>query len=58
MNEWNPIETAPKDGTLIKIRQGRWQPVHARWRNGRWSIVEFFGPSKPTHWMLLQETTL
>ena len=66
---WQPIETAPKDGTpvLIWMKYGS-QAVTAEWRGGRWravwdgwSVIESesdFGTEcreveVPTHWMQL-----
>lgn len=48
---WQPIETAPKDGQLIRLRQGAWLPCHARWVDDQWCYVEYHRPSRPTHWM-------
>jgi hypothetical protein len=47
---WQPIETAPRDGTTIHIRQGSFMPHHAFWRDGRWCSVEYMGCYRPTHW--------
>lgn len=57
MSEWQPIETAPKDGRMILIRQGQWLPCHARWVHGRWSVVEYNGTHYPTHWAPLPGLT-
>jgi hypothetical protein len=54
MSDWQPIETAPKDGTVIRIRQGRWSPHHARWKDGYWQSIEYTGTQHPTHWMPLR----
>ena len=61
--EWQPIETAPKDGTLIL---GAWQCLNKTWDmnamfyseeggDGWW--VEYHGDYQhdPTHWMPLPE---
>jgi hypothetical protein len=64
MSGWKPIETAPKDGTIILIsprpglakylgtvRIGKWAE-----RNGRWSFGEVAGRNvDPTHWQPLPE---
>lgn len=71
MNQWQPIETAPKDGTEIilyfpslvhSIQIANWH--HAEYfTNGkktfescRWTIGSILGdPPEPTHWMFLPE---
>lgn len=54
---WQPIETAPRDGTLVlmastcgQITVGRQHPDVDWWQ---WSPL---GKWKPTHWMPLPET--
>jgi hypothetical protein len=56
---WQPIETAPKDGTLILACLGKtmkivvWYPVLKEWGNPQeWGDD---GTWKPTHWMSLPE---
>jgi hypothetical protein len=61
---WQPIETAPKDGTPVDL----WQPRIGRWTNMRWDYHNWMsgkpvgekswgggsrdGPdAEPTHWM-------
>lgn len=36
--QWQPIETAPKDGTEILAWDGQGQAT-VSWKNGRWSLV-------------------
>jgi hypothetical protein len=63
MSNWQPIETAPKDGTDILIWNGSWM-VTVRWappyQYGYWDLVECgthasdgFLTYDPTHWMPL-----
>jgi hypothetical protein len=68
MTEWQPIATAPKDGTVILVTNG-WNIACARWdddswpyaaNNARWSISDWHndpihlrGGYMSTHWMPL-----
>jgi hypothetical protein len=62
-NEWQPIETAPKDGTLILVIRKGYNPATAWFeeRTQRFEHCEecsFSNPShewKLTHWMPLPE---
>lgn len=53
---WMPIASAPMDGTLIRVRDGRWQPCHARFVSGEpgvWKFIEYTSFS-PTLWQPIQ----
>jgi hypothetical protein len=64
--QWRPIETAPKDGTVIDLWDGKYMHRvtnvrwgHQRWQDGKpvgekeWGLITHDG--KPTHWMRLPE---
>lgn len=71
MTEWQPIETAPRDGTLIIIAYkvfGRYRVYPASYGVGgfvdsdfAWGILDHDGSTnavktgEPTHWMPLPE---
>ncbi len=61
MDDWQPIETAPKDGTFILVTNGDLYAV-AAWLAGiltseqDWSVsfgAGLPGKFKPSHWMPL-----
>ena len=56
---WQPIETAPKDGTAILVNTGyahdAWQYVTAHYRNDLWVACCSSSIVRPTHWMPLPE---
>jgi hypothetical protein len=65
MSAWQPIETAPKDGTTIDVCN-RWgdRSADVAWVDGKWRYwgVDGFGSPgwvsldlSPTHWMPLPE---
>lgn len=49
--KWQPIDTAPKDGTVILARQGGYYPCHLYWKDGGWLGVEYSVTHVPTHWL-------
>ena len=63
MNEWQPIETAPKDGrvvlcighgSVVMIEPMQYYASDEGMDNGCWGWLEGDGPRKPpTHWMPL-----
>jgi hypothetical protein len=70
MSEWQPIETAPKDGTVIDLWDAycKCRVVNASWAHHyflnskpqnekSWGRDDRDGPfcAKPTHWMPLPE---
>ena len=48
--DWQPIETAPKDGSAVEARFKGWAPYHVRWENGAWVIISYDGHPRPTEW--------
>lgn len=62
MSDWQPIDTAPKDGTQILVWP-YWSsrsPTQVYWRDlqrkpGRWEITpsHYCAGADPTHWMPL-----
>lgn len=56
-NGWEPIETAPKDGTLVLLFcpsqfTGDYQIV-GLWERGNWRDPDECQPIEATHWMPL-----
>jgi len=51
---WQPIATAPKDGTKILVHRIGWHaPEIAQWSSYSHAWVLFEGSVEPTHWMPL-----
>ena len=71
MKQWQPIETAPKDGTLFRARHsyvynGRTRYLHRKTHWGKTSHINWYGWCygndaeninlwEPTHWMPLPD---
>ena len=61
MNEWQLIETAPKDGERLLVCQGEFvyiaffQADTREWRTEEHNHLEVFFGAKPTHWRPLPE---
>ena len=50
--EWQPIETAPKDGEEFMVWDGARTTLAYWWSVGRcWWARDFNEELKPTHWM-------
>jgi hypothetical protein len=52
---WQPIDTAPRDGTVIDV----WHPTYGRlvdqWWDSEDGWFSFHDDDGPTHWMHLPE---
>ena len=56
MSQWQPIETAPKDGTLICgawMYGSRWETRALYWNGHDWECPTGDWYYDPTHWMPL-----
>ena len=51
MNNWQPIETAPKNGTRILAIEDEWAEI-VRWVGMKWEDIDGREYS-PTHWQPL-----
>lgn len=54
LNQWHPIETAPKDDTKVLLYTKEWGAIHGRWYLGiGWNCkgTELY----PSHWMEIPE---
>jgi hypothetical protein len=59
MSEWQPIESAPRDGTYVlgfglHEQRGTYIDVIHYWSD-RWTVVWMHGYGEPTHWMPLPD---
>jgi hypothetical protein len=65
MSDWQPIETAPRDGTTVRLghvmdpgsmKENTICPTRGSFENGRWELDSFFTCTDrmlrriPTHW--------
>lgn len=58
MSEWQPIETAPKDGEMVLLfvplkHNGKFHMGAYRFDNGHWWTDSHTFVSNPSHWMPL-----
>jgi len=61
MNEWRPIETAPKDGAFVLVwDEGRIYVAHFRAASlvEKWWVPFDYHGVDPTHWMPLPESPI
>jgi len=51
-SRWQPIETAPKDGTGVLLFDGDFEIGYWDYETDQW-VIDLFGQTKmqPTHWM-------
>jgi hypothetical protein len=59
-SEWQPINTAPRDGTIVlggHLFQGRWLYRLAKWNEYHQAFNQYpaFHRSPSTHWMPLPD---
>jgi hypothetical protein len=55
LREWQPIETAPKDGTQVWAWDAERGSNPALWVDGAWWITYDDAMIHPTHWMPLPD---
>ena len=68
MKRWQQIKTAPKDGTVVRVKNDEWEGcglqsvMNGRFFRGEWERVPKYmtlGPGRvvpdPTHWMPLHD---
>lgn len=67
MGEWQPIETAPKDGTPILAYNPVTGPYQTRHEDGEWPMADWYKGDpdhpgiwypRPSHWMPLPTAPL
>lgn len=56
VSNWRPIETMPKDGTIVQVREGEYAPTHAYWAGGRLRHVEYQHSNRPTQWRMTESS--
>jgi hypothetical protein len=53
--DWDTIDTAPRDGTLVLLYNKRWRDqdigmFHPDLLGGVWYLIRGLNPVEPTHW--------
>lgn len=53
--QWEPIKTAPKDGTRILMVSAPWNTVRIAWFDEPHDSWTYSSVHEPTHWMPLPD---
>ena len=51
MSEWQSMETAPKDGRIVRVRKRSFAEFNVRWVDGRWEAIEFWHGLPAIQWL-------
>lgn len=67
MSEWQPIETAPRDGTIVRVWREEfgefvmaWNDKRSRWEGKHWGPIRALSiwwdidAPQPTHWRAIE----
>ena len=51
MSEWQSMETAPKEGRIVRVRKRSFAEFNVRWVDGRWEAIEFWHGLPAIQWL-------